>query len=66
MAHAVSRRPLIAPGSVHVGFVLDKMATGQVYLRVLPYSLSISYHRGSSYTHIAWGIHNRTFDGRSL
>jgi hypothetical protein len=58
MAHAVSRRPLIAeagfaPGSVHVGFVLDKMATGQVYLRVLRYSLSISYHRGSPYTHIA-------------
>jgi hypothetical protein len=27
-----------APGSVHVGFVVDKVATGQVFLRVLRFS----------------------------
>jgi hypothetical protein len=37
MAQAVSRRPLTAearfdPGSVHVGFVVDKVALGQVFL----------------------------------
>jgi hypothetical protein len=29
------QRPGIAPGSIHVGFVLEKMALGQVFLRVL-------------------------------
>jgi hypothetical protein len=31
------RRPGFAPGSVHVGFVVDKVALGQVFLRVLPF-----------------------------
>jgi hypothetical protein len=40
MAPAVSRRPLIAEfrvraQSIHVGFVVDKVAPGQVFLRVL-------------------------------
>jgi hypothetical protein len=43
MAQAVSpglspRRPGFAPGSVHVGFVVDKVALGQVLLRVLRFS----------------------------
>jgi hypothetical protein len=33
MAQAVSRRPLT--GSVHVGFMVDKVALGQVFVRVL-------------------------------
>jgi hypothetical protein len=37
MAKAVSHRPLIvgsgfAPGLIHVGFVVDKVALGQVFL----------------------------------
>jgi hypothetical protein len=32
------RRPGFAPGSIHVGFVVDKVALGQVFLRVLPFS----------------------------
>jgi hypothetical protein len=32
------RRPGFAPGSIHVGFVVDKMALGQVFLRVLRFS----------------------------
>jgi hypothetical protein len=36
MAQAVSRRPMRwRPGSVHVGFVVDEVALGQVFLRVL-------------------------------
>jgi hypothetical protein len=32
------RRPGFDPGSVHVGFVVDKVALGQVFLRVLRFS----------------------------
>jgi hypothetical protein len=43
MAQVVSRRPVIGkagfvPWSVHVGFVVDKVAQGQFYLRVLRFS----------------------------
>ena len=38
MAQAVSRRPLIDPESVHVGFLVNKVALGQVFLRVLRFS----------------------------
>jgi hypothetical protein len=49
MAQAVSRRPLTAearglvPGQVHVRFVVDKVALGQVFLRVVGFPLSISF-----------------------
>jgi hypothetical protein len=33
------RRPGFAPRSIHVGFVVDKVALGQVFLRVLRSSL---------------------------
>jgi hypothetical protein len=39
------RRPGFDPGSVHMGFVVDKVALGQVFPRVLRFSLSISFHR---------------------
>jgi hypothetical protein len=32
------RRPRFAPGSIHVGFVVDKVALGQVFLQVLQFS----------------------------
>jgi hypothetical protein len=32
------RRPGFVPRSVHVGFVVDKVALGQVSFRVLPFS----------------------------
>jgi hypothetical protein len=42
------RRPNFAPGSVHVGFAVDKVALGQVFLRVLRFSpVNISFHRSS-------------------
>jgi hypothetical protein len=50
MAQAVSRRPLTTeargsiPGQVHVRFVVDKVALGQVFLRVVGFPLSIAFH----------------------
>jgi hypothetical protein len=50
MAQAVSRRPLTAeargsvPGQVYVRFVVDKVALGQVFLRVVGFPLSILFH----------------------
>jgi hypothetical protein len=32
------QRPGFDPGSAHVGFVVDKLALGQVFLRVLRFS----------------------------
>jgi hypothetical protein len=54
-----------APRSVHVGFVADKVAVGQVFLRVLRFSLSISFHRGSPRSYIISVINNRPVGGRS-
>jgi hypothetical protein len=65
MAHVVSRRPLIVhtrfrPGSVRVGFVLDKVALGQVFLRVFfGFTLSVSFHRGFPYSYTIWEMGNR-------
>jgi hypothetical protein len=33
------QRPWFAPRSVHAGFVVDSVAFGQVFLRVLPFPL---------------------------
>jgi hypothetical protein len=42
------RRLGFAPGSIHVGFVVDKVALGQVFLRVLRlFFLNISFRRRS-------------------
>jgi hypothetical protein len=38
------RRPGFDPGSVHVRFVVDKVALGQVFLRVVGLPLSVSFH----------------------
>jgi hypothetical protein len=51
MAQAVSRRPLTAAALVRaqvnpVRFVVDKVALGQVFLRVLRFPLSISFQTG--------------------
>jgi hypothetical protein len=32
------QRPWFTPGSIHVGFVVDKLALGQVFLQVLQFS----------------------------
>jgi hypothetical protein len=54
MAQVVCRRFLTAEarvraGSIHVGFVVDKVTLGQVFLRVFRFSpVNISLHRRSS------------------
>jgi hypothetical protein len=42
------RRPEFAPGLVRVGFVMDKVAVRQDFLRVLRFSPVHGIHRGSS------------------
>jgi hypothetical protein len=59
MAQAVSRGlPPRRPGSVSVGFVVDKVALGQVLLRVLRLSPGNSFHRCS----MAWKNERTTHD----
>jgi hypothetical protein len=41
------RRPGFDPGSVHVGFVVDKVALGQVFSEHFSFPLSVSFHRCS-------------------
>jgi hypothetical protein len=49
------RRPGFAPGSVHVGFVVDKVALGQAFLRVFRFSSArirttiIQHHKGEQF-----------------
>jgi hypothetical protein len=50
-------------GSVHVGFVVDKMAAGQVSFRVLQFPLSVSFHPDSPCSYITWGMKNRLVGG---
>jgi hypothetical protein len=40
------RRYRFTPGSVHVGFVVDNVALGQVFIRDLVFLLSTAIHWG--------------------
>lgn len=54
------------PASVYVGFVVDKVVPGQVFLCVLPFILSISFHRSSTHIYIViWRLNNKPAGGRS-
>jgi hypothetical protein len=54
-----SRRLGLAPGSVHVGFTVDRVAMGKTILHVLRFSLPILFHCLSSYSCITQGINNK-------
>jgi hypothetical protein len=41
--------------SVHVGFVVDELALGQVFVEVLWFLMSVSFHCCSIFTHISSG-----------
>jgi hypothetical protein len=41
-----------ASSSVHMAFVMDKVALGQVSLRGVRFTLSVSFHRGSPHSYI--------------
>jgi pimeloyl-ACP methyl ester carboxylesterase len=47
------------PGSVHVGFVVDKAAVGQVFSKFFSFSLSVLFHHGSPDSYNTWGLYNR-------
>jgi hypothetical protein len=68
MAQVVSHRPQTAEArvcAVHVGFVVDKLALGQVFSELFSFSLSVSFHHGSLYSYIIWGMNNRPVGGCS-
>jgi hypothetical protein len=50
------RRPSFVHGSIHVGFVVGKVGLGQVFLRVVRFPLSISFHRRSLCSRLTWGM----------
>jgi hypothetical protein len=52
-------------GPVHVGFVMDKVAPGRVFLSEF-FCFSCQYHSAVDlHTHITWGMNNRLAGGRS-
>jgi hypothetical protein len=53
------------PGSVHVGFSVDKVVLGRFYSDFFGFLLSASFHHGSPYSCIIWGMSNRPVSGRS-
>jgi hypothetical protein len=59
-----SRRPGFAHGSSHEGFVVDKVALGQVFLRILQFS-PVSIIPPSLSKLIIWGMHNVSVSGNS-
>jgi hypothetical protein len=59
------RRPGFSPGSVNVGFVLDKVALRKLFIRVFRFPLSVSFHHGSPCSYIIWEMNNRPAGGRS-
>jgi hypothetical protein len=52
------QRPRFTPVSVNVGFVVDEVTLGQVFLQALQSPLSISFHCGSTYSYIISRMNN--------
>jgi hypothetical protein len=48
------RWPGFAPGLIHVGFVVDKVALGQDFLLILRFPVPVTFHRRSP-TRFIWG-----------
>jgi hypothetical protein len=70
MAQAVSsslslQRPKFAPGSAHMGFMADKVAMGQVFLRVFLVFLCQHHFTVAFHTHITWHMSKTSVGGRS-
>jgi hypothetical protein len=49
------QRPGFTPRAIHVGFVVDKVVPGYVFLQILQFSPSISFHCSSIFTHVLSG-----------
>jgi hypothetical protein len=66
LASTISPRRLrFVPGSVHVGFVMDKVTMWRFYFELFGFPLSVSFHAGSSYSYTARGINNWHLGGSS-
>jgi hypothetical protein len=63
IASLSQQRPIFEPGSVHVGIVVDKVALGEVFLRVPLISPSTLFDHISPYSCIILGVNNRPVGG---
>jgi hypothetical protein len=63
-AGLLSRSPVLIPVSVRVGFVVDKVALRQFFLRVLRFT-PLSIIPSWLSIPISWGMNMRKFSGRS-
>jgi hypothetical protein len=50
--------------SIHAGFVVDKVVL-RFITEFFGFPLSISFHHGSLYSYIIWGMKNRPTGGRN-
>jgi hypothetical protein len=51
-----ARRPAFTPGLVHVGFVVKKLALGQIIHSLCSLDFSCQYHSAVAlHTHVTWG-----------
>jgi hypothetical protein len=57
--------PRFALGSVHLGFLVDKSALGQVFSDFFTFFLSVQFHQESILTYIIRGMNNRPIGGGS-
>jgi hypothetical protein len=69
LRHLSPQRPRFMPKSVNVGFMVDKVALGQVFTDFFCFLLSIAFHHGSPlsyiYIYITWGTNDRPVGGHS-
>jgi hypothetical protein len=56
----LSQRPQLNPRPIHVGFVMDKVALGQIFLQVLGFPVSVLFQL--CLIHICSSIHHQFFD----
>jgi hypothetical protein len=60
------RRPWFEPWSGHMGFVVDKVALGQVFSEYFDFPYQFSFHRLLHLSSIIWGWYNRPVSGRRI
>jgi hypothetical protein len=65
VAQVFSRRSLTAESRVQARVNPYGICGGQVSLRVLQFSLSVSFHRGSPYSYVIWGMNSKPDGNRS-
>jgi len=51
-------RPTFSPRPVHVGFVVDKVAMGQIFYEYFSFPLSVSFHQCSILIYLSPMLHN--------